>query len=112
VRVHRTRGGAGNPQAAGRRSLAAQWELTQLNVSFADQRQAIEEQEATVLGLQQAAEVMRKALEAEKKRVEGDSPFACLLLIGSTCLGSAPNSCFSFMVFRPADRPRELNDPG
>jgi hypothetical protein len=37
---------------------------------------------------------MRKALEAEKKQVEGDSPFACLLLVGSTCLGSAPKSFF------------------
>jgi hypothetical protein len=77
-----------------------------------DQRQAVEEQKATVLGLQQAAEVARKVLEVEKEQVEGESPFACLLLVGSTCFGSAPNFCFSFMVFKPADRPGELDDPG
>jgi hypothetical protein len=32
-----------------------------------DQRQAVEEQKATVLGLQQAAEVARKVLEVEKE---------------------------------------------
>jgi hypothetical protein len=64
-----------------------------------------------VLGLRQATEVARKALEAEKKKVEGELPFACLLLVGSTCLGSAPNFCFSFMVFRPADRPGNSTTP-
>jgi capsule polysaccharide export protein KpsE/RkpR len=52
-------------------------ELTQLSISLADQRQAVEEQEAMVLGLQQAAETVRKALEAEKKQVEVESLF-CL----------------------------------
>jgi hypothetical protein len=58
-------------------------ELNQLSVSHEDLRQAIEEQEATVLGLQQAAEATCKALEAEKKQVEGESLFVCLLLVGS-----------------------------
>jgi hypothetical protein len=52
-------------------------ELTQLSISLADQRQAVKEQEAMVLGLQQAAETARKALEAEKKQVEVESLF-CL----------------------------------
>jgi hypothetical protein len=87
-------------------------ELTQLSVSLADQRQAVEEQEAVILGLQRAAEAARNALEAEKKQVEGESLFICLLLVGSACLGSAPNFCFWFIVFRLADRPGELDDPG
>jgi septal ring factor EnvC (AmiA/AmiB activator) len=44
-------------------------ELVQLSVSLADAHQSLEEQEATVLSLQQVAEDMRQALEAEKKQV-------------------------------------------
>jgi hypothetical protein len=53
-----------------------------LSVSLADQRQAIEEQEAIFLVLQQAAETARVALESEKKQVEGEPPFFtyCLLI--------------------------------
>jgi chromosome segregation ATPase len=50
-------------------------ELNQLSVSHEDLCQAVEEQEATVLGLQQAAEDARKALEVEKKQVKGESLF-------------------------------------
>jgi hypothetical protein len=71
--------------------------MNQLSVSHEDLRQAVEEQEAMVLGLQQAAETARKALEAEKKHVEGESPFIRLSLVGSVCLGSAPN--FLFFVY-------------
>jgi outer membrane protein TolC len=46
-------------------------ELNQLNISHEDLRQSLEEQEATVLSLQQAAEDTRKALESERKQVEG-----------------------------------------
>jgi hypothetical protein len=46
-------------------------ELAQLSVSYEDQRQAIEEKEATILDLQQVAEAARAALETEKKQVEG-----------------------------------------
>jgi predicted nucleic acid-binding Zn-ribbon protein len=42
-------------------------ELTQLSVSHEDLRQFLEEQEATVLGLRQAAEDACKTLEAERK---------------------------------------------
>jgi hypothetical protein len=87
-------------------------EPTQLSVLHEDLRQSLEEQEATVLSLRQAAEDAREALEAEKKQVEGELLFACLSLVGLTCLGSAPNICFSFMIFRLADRPGELDDPG
>jgi predicted transcriptional regulator len=87
-------------------------ELTQLSVSYEDLRQSLKEQDATVLSLRQAAEDAREALEADKKQVEGELRFACPLLVGSTCLGSAPNFCFSFVIFRLADRPGELDDPG
>jgi hypothetical protein len=65
-----------------------------------------------IIGLQQAAERAHMALKTEKKQVEGESPFVCLSLAGSICLGSAPNFCFSFMVFRPAKRSWELGDLG
>jgi hypothetical protein len=42
-------------------------ELNQLSVSHEDLRQALEEQEATVLSLWQAAEDACKALDSEKK---------------------------------------------
>jgi hypothetical protein len=48
----------------------------------------------------------RLALEAVKKQVEGELVFACPSLARSTCLGSAPILCFSFMIFKLADRPR------
>jgi hypothetical protein len=86
-------------------------ELTQLSVSHKDLRQSLEEQEATVLSLRQAAEDAREALEAERKQVEGELVFACPPLVRSTCLGSAPNFCFSFLIFRLADHPGELDDP-
>jgi hypothetical protein len=38
--------------------------------------------------------------------------FVYLLLVGSACLGSVPNFCFSFMVFRPVDHLGELDDLG
>jgi hypothetical protein len=74
--------------------------------------QSLEEQEATVLSLRQAAEDARQALEAKKKQVEGELVFAYPPLVRSTCLGSAPNLCFSFVVFRLADCPGKLDNPG
>jgi hypothetical protein len=59
------------PRSRGRRQdKEVSWlngELTQLSVSLVDQRQAVEEQEAAVLGLQQAAETARVALDTKKK---------------------------------------------
>jgi hypothetical protein len=71
-------------------------ELTQLSVSHEDLRQSLEEQEATVLSLQQAAEDARQALEAEKKQVEGELSFVRLLARRFVFWGSAPD--FSFLV--------------
>jgi predicted nuclease with TOPRIM domain len=45
-------------------------ELNQLSVSHKDLRQSLEEQEPTVLSLQQAAEDARKAHESERKQVK------------------------------------------
>jgi chromosome segregation ATPase len=53
-------------------------ELVALNITSADQEMALKEQSATVVGLQQAVEAERRALEAEKKQVEGRSPFRLL----------------------------------
>jgi hypothetical protein len=42
----------------------------------------LEEQSATVVSLQQAVETERRALEVEKKQVEGELPLRfCVLLI-------------------------------
>jgi hypothetical protein len=54
-------------------------ELTQLSVSHEDLRLSLEEQEATVLNLWQAAEDARASLEAKRKQVEGGLSFAYLL---------------------------------
>jgi hypothetical protein len=71
-------------------------ELAQLSVSFEDQRQAVREQEATILGL-------HAALETEKKRVEGEPSFSAFRLSAwLVCLGYAPNFvlCFWFSGLR------------
>jgi chromosome segregation ATPase len=54
-------------------------ELTQLSISHEDLCQSLEEQEATVLNLRQVAEDTRASLKAERKQVEGELSFVCLL---------------------------------
>jgi peptidoglycan hydrolase CwlO-like protein len=49
-------------------------ELIALSISNEDQRRTLEEQSATVVRLQQAVEAERRALEVEKKQVEGELP--------------------------------------
>jgi hypothetical protein len=53
-------------------------ELVVLSIRSASQELALQEQSDTVSGLQQAVEAERRALEVERKQVEGRSPF-CLL---------------------------------
>jgi chromosome segregation ATPase len=53
-------------------------ELIALNISNADQQWSLEEQGATVVSLQQAVKAERRALEVEKKQVEGESPLRFL----------------------------------
>jgi uncharacterized coiled-coil protein SlyX len=54
-------------------------ELVVLSITSTSQEQALKEQSDTVNGLQQAVEAERRALEVEKKQVEGES-LSCLLL--------------------------------
>jgi myosin heavy subunit len=53
-------------------------ELVVLSITSASQEQSLKEQSDTVVSLQQAVEVERRALEVERKQVEGRSLF-CLL---------------------------------
>jgi septal ring factor EnvC (AmiA/AmiB activator) len=48
-------------------------ELIALSISNTDQQRSLEEQGSTVVSLQQAVEAERRALEVEKKQVEGES---------------------------------------
>jgi hypothetical protein len=50
-------------------------ELIALNIANADQELSLKEKGATVVSLQQAVEAERRALEVEKKQVEGRSSF-------------------------------------
>jgi hypothetical protein len=53
-------------------------ELVVLSIMSASQEQSLKEQSNTVVSLQQAVEAERRALEVERKQVEGRSLF-CLL---------------------------------
>jgi chromosome segregation ATPase len=53
-------------------------ELIALSIANADQELSLKEQGATVVSLQQAVEAERRALEVEKKQVEGRSLFRFL----------------------------------
>jgi mannitol/fructose-specific phosphotransferase system IIA component len=53
-------------------------ELIALSIANADQELSLKEQGATVVSMQQAVEAERRALEAEKKQVEGRSSFRFL----------------------------------
>jgi hypothetical protein len=64
-------------------------ELIALSISNADQERSLEEQGATIVSLQQAVEAERRALEVEKKQVEGKSPF-CFLFRWFFPRGSVP----------------------
>jgi hypothetical protein len=66
-------------------------ELVQISILHEDQRQSLEEQEASVLKLQCQAEEARQSLEGEKKQVEGEFTSTRLLLVNLFFLGFAPN---------------------
>jgi chromosome segregation ATPase len=53
-------------------------ELIALSIANADQERSLEEQGATVINLQQAVEAERRALEVEKKQIEGKLPLRFL----------------------------------
>jgi hypothetical protein len=56
-------------------------ELVQISLSHEDQRQSLEEQEASYLKLQREAEETRQSLEVEKKQVDGKFAFVCFRLL-------------------------------
>jgi hypothetical protein len=64
-------------------------ELIALSISNVDQQRSLEEQGATVVSLQQADEAERRALEVEKKQVEGELPLRFSLCCSSLG-GSVP----------------------
>jgi myosin heavy subunit len=66
-------------------------ELVQLSISHEDLHQFLEEQEATVLDLRRKAEEARKALEVEKKQVEGELLSICFSFCRFVFRGFAPN---------------------
>jgi hypothetical protein len=75
-------------------------------------RQSLEEQEVTVLGLQQAVEDARQALEAEKKQVEGELSFVVFSLVDLPFGDPLPIFRFLFVAFRPTGRLGEFDNPG
>jgi chromosome segregation ATPase len=56
-------------------------ELVVLSIMSASQEQALKEQSATIVGLQQAVEAERRALEVERKQVEGRLLFRLFVLL-------------------------------
>jgi hypothetical protein len=83
----------------------------QISISHEDLRQSLEEQEATVRDLRREAEEARKALNSERKQVEGElrsTPFG-----SSIWFARDPLTTFVslLLVFRPVDRPGEYDHP-
>jgi hypothetical protein len=86
-------------------------ELVQLSISHEDLFQSLEEQEATVRDLRREAEEARKALDSERKQVEGElrlSLFRSSIWLGRDPL---PTLVSLSLVFRPADRHGEYDHP-
>jgi hypothetical protein len=70
-------------------------ELVQISISHEDQRQSLEEQEASYLKLQREAEETYRSLEAEKKQVEGEFVSVRFLFVDSFLWDPLPTSSFS-----------------
>jgi hypothetical protein len=68
-------------------------------------RQSLEEQEATVCDLQREAEEAHKALDSERKKVEGELRFHHFLFVDLACSGSAPDFCFFVVGFQASGPP-------
>jgi predicted nucleic acid-binding Zn-ribbon protein len=60
-------------------------ELVQLSISHEDLCQSLEEQEATVCDLRREAEEACKALDSERKQVEGGFRFRPFSFVDSAC---------------------------
>jgi chromosome segregation ATPase len=87
-------------------------ELVQLSISHEDLRQSLEEQGGAVLDLQREVEEARRALEVEKKQVEGGLLSVCFSFCQFAFWGSVPTFLFLFVAFRSVDRPRKHDHPG
>jgi chromosome segregation ATPase len=70
-------------------------ELVQISISHEDQRQSLEEQEASYLKLQPEVEETRRSREAEKKRVEGEFVSVRFSLVDSFFWDPLPTSSLS-----------------
>jgi hypothetical protein len=78
-------------------------ELMVLSINSASQELALHEQGETVKGLERTVEAERRALEVEKKQVEGKSLFdSCL--VGFLSEGSHPFSDFLLVLATPGLR--------
>jgi predicted nucleic acid-binding Zn-ribbon protein len=73
-------------------------ELVQKGVSYEELRQAGEKKDATILELRRTADTACASLETEMKQVEGESPFACLLLVDSTFWDPLPIFVFCLWI--------------
>jgi chromosome segregation ATPase len=87
-------------------------ELLVLSITSASQEQALKEQSDTVNGLQQAVEAERRALEVEKRQVEGRSLF--VFCFADFPLEGSPPFLISLLLatFRPAHRVGARDRPG
>jgi hypothetical protein len=72
----------------------------QISISHEDLRQSLEEQEATVHDLRREAEEARKALDSERKQVDGELRFHPFSIVDLACSGSAPDFCFFVVGFQ------------
>jgi septal ring factor EnvC (AmiA/AmiB activator) len=80
-------------------------ELVQLSISHEDLRQSLEEQETTVRDLRREAEEARKALDSERKQVEGGFRFCPFSFVDLARSGSIPDFCFSVVGFQACRPP-------
>jgi myosin heavy subunit len=87
-------------------------ELVVLSITSASQEQSLKEQSDTVVGLQQAVEAERRALEVERKQVEGRSLF--VFCFADFPLEGSPPFLISLLLatFRHAHRAGARDRPG
>jgi hypothetical protein len=87
-------------------------ELVQISISHEDQRQSLEEKEASYLKLQREAEETRRSLEVEKKQVEGKLVPVQFSFMDSFFWGPLPTSSFLVHGFQACGPPWGMRPPG
>jgi chromosome segregation ATPase len=104
----------------GARAALKQWEdeasklngeLVQLSILHEDLLQSLEEQEATVRDLRREVEEVRKALEVEKKQVEGELVSSAFLLVDFPFEDSLPTFFFFVCGFQACGLPWGTRPP-